>query len=374
MKKEIAGFKDYYFDIHGIFRFRARARNPEIGKGLFKEFFLFKSGRIKDLDLDIIISKPENEAQYYKIHDEYLDSKGRSMTASVNIGTVARPKNCLLEIKNLLGKKVTVITDCEDVNFLQHGVIEAIMRFKLPQKGYAIVHGSCVGDNKNAYLFPAFGNTGKTTASVNLAARGYVFFSDDLTIISKSGYAYSLPRSIHVFHPDFKYYKIFKKKIRKGLIKKAWLGILELNRKILPPNIKVLLTELLPFQSIPNLLEHVSVKTIIPDVKIGTKMKLKKVILLNKVNADRIRTKKNVSYKAVAHKSAYQTEIELMPLSMFWKYLYYHIYLAGKHISTIKAEIGVLESAFRKLDCYEIELPFKYDAEDFIKSIESIIR
>ncbi len=373
MEKQ-AKFRDYYFNIHSIFKFMVRTDKPRIAKDFLKEFFLFESEPLANVDLEINIWKPKREIGYYKVHEEYFDPDAKFMLASINIGTVARPKNCLLEIANLLGKKVVVTTDCEDVNYLQHGVIEALMRFKLSQKGYAIVHGSCVGDSKNAYLFPAFGDTGKTTASVNLASRGYIFFSDDLTIVSKEGYAYSLPRSIHVFHPDFKHYKIFKEKIRKGIIKNAWLKLLEINRKILPPNIKVLLSEILPFQSIPNLLEHISIKKIIPDVNIGKKMKLKKVILLNKVNTDKIRIRQNVGYKSVANKSAYQTEIELMPLSKFWKYLYYHLYITGKCINPVGDEIKVLKSAFKNLECYEMELPFRYNIDEYISKILSVIK
>ena len=58
-----------------------------------------------------------------------------------------------------------------------------LIRFKLGQKGYPLLHGSAVGKGGRAYVFSARGGTGKTITTLNFVKRGFDYYSDDSVIL-----------------------------------------------------------------------------------------------------------------------------------------------------------------------------------------------
>ena len=82
--------------------------------------------------------------------------------------------------------------------FLQHFLIEQIMRYKIVQKGFVLVHGGCVADRGNSVIFPGLGHAGKTALAVQQVQAGRKFQADDYTFVSASGNTYSYPRRLHV--------------------------------------------------------------------------------------------------------------------------------------------------------------------------------
>jgi hypothetical protein len=58
-----------------------------------------------------------------------------------------------------------------------------LIRFKLGQKGYPLLHGSAVGKDGMAYMFSARGGTGKTISTLNFVKMGFDFYSDDSVIL-----------------------------------------------------------------------------------------------------------------------------------------------------------------------------------------------
>jgi len=84
------------------------------------------------------------------------------------------------------------------LDFLQHFLIEQIMRYKICQKGFCLVHGGCVARNGLSVLFPGLGHTGKTALSLRQVLAGSQFQSDDYTFLSATGETYSYPRRLHI--------------------------------------------------------------------------------------------------------------------------------------------------------------------------------
>jgi hypothetical protein len=82
--------------------------------------------------------------------------------------------------------------------FLQHFLIEQIMRYKIVQKGFVLVHGGCIADRGNSVIFPGLGHAGKTALAVQQVQAGRKFQADDYTLVSASGNTYSYPRRLHV--------------------------------------------------------------------------------------------------------------------------------------------------------------------------------
>ncbi|MCY4333423.1 MAG: hypothetical protein OXC60_01950 [Litoreibacter sp.] len=84
--------------------------------------------------------------------------------------------------------------------FLQAQVLEPAMYLSFLQQDIFFMHSAGVAKDGKAYLFPAYGGTGKTTTSMGLLTKGYGFLGDDLIIVDpKDGMAFPYPRPLHVF-------------------------------------------------------------------------------------------------------------------------------------------------------------------------------
>ena len=64
-------------------------------------------------------------------------------------------------------------------------LIDPLINFKLNEKGYSLIHGSCVSKGSRAYLFTAQGGGGKTSTALYAVERGFDFLGDNFTILDK---------------------------------------------------------------------------------------------------------------------------------------------------------------------------------------------
>lgn len=83
---------------------------------------------------------------------------------------------------------------------LYTNVVEAVLRWKFVERGYALVHGACVAVDDRAYLITARTDTGKTTTILRLLDNypGVTFLSDDLTLIRPDGAVFSYPKPLTI--------------------------------------------------------------------------------------------------------------------------------------------------------------------------------
>jgi len=74
-----------------------------------------------------------------------------------------------------------------------------ILEIKLIQKGFALIHSGCLNYSGQCLLFIASKDTGKTSTILSLLdGKNFKFMSDDLTVISKNGEAYSYPEKVDI--------------------------------------------------------------------------------------------------------------------------------------------------------------------------------
>ena len=90
-------------------------------------------------------------------------------------------------------------------------LIDPLINFKLAEKGYALVHGSCVSKDNHAYLFTAQGGGGKTSTALYAVERGFNFMGDNFTILDK-GYALSFLSPLNIF--SFNIVPVVKKNMK----------------------------------------------------------------------------------------------------------------------------------------------------------------
>jgi dolichol-phosphate mannosyltransferase len=82
---------------------------------------------------------------------------------------------------------------------LYTNVVEPILRWTFPQRGYALVHGACVAQGESAFLVTARTDTGKTTTILRLLdSRPYSFLSDDLTLLGADGRVLTYPKPLTI--------------------------------------------------------------------------------------------------------------------------------------------------------------------------------
>jgi len=84
--------------------------------------------------------------------------------------------------------------------FIQAQVLEPLMYWSFLKQNIFFMHSAGVSKDRKAYVFPAYGGTGKTTTSMSLLTKGYSFMGDDLLIIDPGKkLVFPYPRPLHIF-------------------------------------------------------------------------------------------------------------------------------------------------------------------------------
>ena len=68
-------------------------------------------------------------------------------------------------------------------NMLIAPIIDFLIQFKLNEKGYSLVHASCVSKDSHAYLFSTLSGGGKTTIAMYFVEKGFDFLGDNFVIL-----------------------------------------------------------------------------------------------------------------------------------------------------------------------------------------------
>ena len=75
----------------------------------------------------------------------------------------------------------------------------SMLDLKLIQKGFTLIHSGCINYKGQCFLITASRDTGKTSTVLSLFdGKDFKFMSDDLTIISRKGEAYSYPEKVGI--------------------------------------------------------------------------------------------------------------------------------------------------------------------------------
>ena len=166
----------FYYDIHQLVRLVSQAPLPEL------RFFKVPA---LDVPADIRVevgsdkSLPPSEGEI--VYDENLGDMGFWIRISRETAT-------RVLVSPILARSPHV---------LYTNVVEPLLRWKLVEKGYALVHGASVAHGMKAVMVTARTDTGKTTTILRtLSRKPYSFLSDDMTILGKDGWLYSFPKPL----------------------------------------------------------------------------------------------------------------------------------------------------------------------------------
>lgn len=270
------------YSIHDLFKFKVISSHKRFLDYIEKEFSFFKTKNITNPDLIIFIDdfKPQlknttviNHKYYIRKNFLYCKDSYKVVKWKVQIDGIEEKKTVVRFFGNFFSK-----------SFLVSYVIEPLMRFKLEKKGYSFIHSSAISNGKNAILFAACKGVGKTSTILNLVNKGFLYMSDDFTILSNKGIVYSYPTTIHMFGYNVKqcpfiYEKLFLKD-KLNMKMKDSIFKLSLNYASLPLNINV--------------------KDVFSESEIGKSYPLKELIFFVKSTDKKIKIEKNYDKRSVA--------------------------------------------------------------------------
>ncbi|MGH9922283.1 MAG: hypothetical protein ACRD38_05985, partial [Nitrososphaerales archaeon] len=212
-----------YYNIHGIVGILVRNSQNQIAKIIDKEFQNFSaedgesdltivlgsapsddwasrgsamgSNILYDRNMDEVIilqhTKPVSPAQNvpFIIKGDMLKSSNVSIyLPDLRIGVPYWLKMARMFVLNNFQSDEEIVAD-----HILTSLVEPFLFYRLPSKGYSLVHGSAVS-NGVGILFYGLPNVGKTTMALQMVKEGYEFLGDDLVILNENGRLLSYPK------------------------------------------------------------------------------------------------------------------------------------------------------------------------------------
>jgi hypothetical protein len=84
----------------------------------------------------------------------------------------------------------------QDAEGILQTLLEPFLYYRLVARGCSFVHGSGLSSNGSGFLIVGLASVGKTSLALQLVKEGYVYYGDDLPIVSKDGELLSNPKPI----------------------------------------------------------------------------------------------------------------------------------------------------------------------------------
>jgi len=179
-----------YYSLHGIVRIKTNVEIP------IPSYFRVRKIKIPDIEIlreELNVSRPR-EAQ--RCRSFFYWKEGVTLFIDYNVPFL----NVKLVIDDLKGKTKIKFTKALKRFARVEIPIKAILLLKLIQEGYALLHGGCLNYKGQSILLIAPRDIGKTSTILSLFdGKDFKFMSDDLTIVSKNGKAYSYPERVNIY-------------------------------------------------------------------------------------------------------------------------------------------------------------------------------
>ena len=187
-----------YYSIHNILTFKVISKaylaNRLIGNWDI-ELQGFESNNVDNLDFVISIDKFTPDISNctiidddYYIKENYLYCKDSYKYASWELEMSGFEKGEM---------EVRIHSNFLGMMLIPELIINHLIWFKLNEKGYPIVHGSCVSKNNQSYIFAGQGASGKSTIASSLVEKGFQLLSDHFICLNKDT-VWSFPTPFHI--------------------------------------------------------------------------------------------------------------------------------------------------------------------------------
>lgn len=179
---------NFQYDIHGIITVVSEVILPELEP--------FRAGmEIKRPTIEVKIGLPAANPETFEPDSRYMRYREIFGSLGFETGIEISPRGVRVVASPSLRLSPHV---------LYTNVVEPILRWTFVEKGYALVHGATIAFGDRAYMITARTDTGKTTTLLKILshqrreADRAAFLSDDMTIVSRDGMAYTYPKPMTI--------------------------------------------------------------------------------------------------------------------------------------------------------------------------------
>lgn len=333
-----------YYNIHNLLKIKIITSHRGFFDYIDREFSFFKTGKISNPDITVVIEDFVPSLSHtsiinhkYFIRDNFLYCKDsyKVVKWKVQIEGIDSKNTSIKFHGNYFSK-----------SFLVSYIIEPLIRFKLEKKGYTFIHSSAISNGKESILFFACKGVGKTSTILNLIEKGFLYMSDDFTILSNKGFVYSYPTTIHMFSYNisqcpFIYKKLsFKDKL--NMLFKDLIFRLSFRYASLPLNINA--------------------KDVFSDSEIGSVYSLKELVLLSKSTDAKIKIEKNYDRESIAKQIISVNKLETFNF-LDYMLAYESVFPKSELASHWSRSYKNLMKALRKKPVTKITVPIKFPSE-----------
>lgn len=188
-----------YYNIHNIVKFKIVNRNHFKWQfsNIYEAYKNFETGKTDNFDFVVYLGKfiPSNQDcniinNKYYVKEDYFYCKKDSYKFA----------NWEFEISGFEDGATTVRISSNFTGYLWKSmfIIEFLIQYKLNEKGYSIVHASCVSRDNQGFLFSARSGGGKTTIAMDLVEKGFKMLGDNFVIVHR-GDVLSYFSSLNIF-------------------------------------------------------------------------------------------------------------------------------------------------------------------------------
>jgi len=329
------------YNIHNLVKFKIRGRLDLLSRLLTNfdlQYKSFESPEIDKPDFTILLGdfSPSNDDCYILDDRFYIKENYLFCEDSYKI---AKWK---LEISGFEGGDARVRIDANLFawELIPGFVIDPLIILKLNEKGYSIVHGSCVSKDGKAYLFTAQGGGGKTSTALYAVERGFKFLGDNF-IILYGGYVLSLLYPLNLFR--FNLTPLVRRNM--GIKSKVKLYFIDLMEKVTGFGMAT----------------KVNPEEIFPDA-LSDRGKLTAIFLLLPREGFRIT---EITREEMLHHLIMNLKLDLVP---FIKYMMEYSYMFPRsRVATHwqRYEENLKRNLSDDITFYKVEVPQRYDTNTF---------
>ena len=339
-----------YYNIHDIVKFKIV--NTNHFKWRFSNIYVayknFETERMDNLDFIVYLGKftPSHQNCYiinnkYYVKKDYFYCKRDSYKFGKWEFEMSGFENGITTVR--------VSSNFIGYMFMSGFIIEFLIQYKLNEKGYPIVHASCVSRNNRGFLFSARSGGGKTTIAMNLVEKGFNILGDNFVILHQ-GDVLSYFSLLNIF--TYNLAPIVKRNF--GTKNKVILGLKELFYKATLGYIKIF-TKVNPKEIFPELtVEETKLNTVFLLLP-GRGMKIEKISKGELIN-HLVMNQKLDTLSFLEYISEYSYVLPESKLATHWK----------RYEENLKANLP------DNIPFYKVEVPQKYDKKVFEKILEVI--
>lgn len=341
--------KTRYYSVNGIITFSVKGPGKKVDY-VDRQYSYFRVERpAKAVDIEVRVGSFNCEeiigSDFEVVNRKYKVCK--DCTFAEDSYKVARWK---FLIKGLYSRRTKIYFDGNYWGYyiLYKFFIEPVIRFKLNEAGYFMIHSSAVCVEDKAFVFPASPGVGKTSTMLNWIHSDMEFIADEYSII-RDGFVYSYPTPLRLHDYNLKANPYIGKDMiwndKMQILLRTWIFRLSLGYA--------------------DVTHEVDIWNVIKKVKIRDKASLGKIVIFTKYGGAEVKVRK-ISKKKFIEKLLI---IDRFETTRFNEYIdaYYYVNDIPETDRFWNRMESNLMNMFSEKEYMELLIPAHYTSETFHK-------